>query len=67
MIIETGGERWREYGPQIKRAVIRAFRRRAPKRPGKITRVKVAGKPFLYISTKECLKRAGYKVIDACR
>jgi len=47
--------------------VIRAFKRRAPKRPGELTRIKVAGKPFFYISTKECLKRAGYKVIDARR
>lgn len=60
--IETGGYRARQEGKTMAAAVAAAFKRRAPKNPGALTRARALDRPWEYISTAAMLERAGYAV-----
>ena len=62
-IIMTGDYRAEQVAPNLTAAVIAAFKRRAPKNPGLLTRAKIEWRGrWEYISTEAMLKQAGYKV-----
>lgn len=66
--IATGDYRARQNGRNMTEAVVAAFKRRAPKAPGLLTRARTAGHRakdggWYYICTEKMLRRAGYKVL----
>lgn len=60
--IETGDYKARQEGKNMSAAVAAAFKRRAPKNPGTLTRARAMDRPWEYISTAAMLERAGYAV-----
>lgn len=65
-IIMTGDYRAQEVARNMTQAVVAAFKRRAPKNPGLLTRCRTSLRGHTpvwnYYSTEALLKRAGYKV-----
>jgi hypothetical protein len=60
--IESGNQRWQQVGEDLTDAVVKAFKRKAPKKPGLLTRCRRTGEPWQYIDTTSMLKESGYKV-----
>lgn len=60
--IQTGKHRYSEIAADEYAAVVAAFRRRAPKNPGILTRFKSQGETWTYISTAAMLRNSGYIV-----
>ena len=68
-VIETGGERWHQFiksAPSDRtasRAIIDAFKRKAPKNPGVIISVKTKARPQMFYATIKYLRLAGYRIV----
>lgn len=60
--IQTGDYKTEQVADDIEAAVVAAFKRRAPKNPGMLTRAKASGVSWHYISTEAMLRKAGYTV-----
>jgi hypothetical protein len=63
-IVETGNNRYEQLADDAEEAVVKAFKRRAPKDPAVLTRIKLQGRRvgWMYISTLAMMRKAGYEV-----
>ena len=61
--VQTGNYRNIVVARTAKKAVVAAFKSRAPRNPGMLTRTRDKKDfPWFYLDTVHCLKLAGYRV-----